>query len=189
MNRREFLGGLAAAGLAPVVPVPALVPSAGASAPAAVAGNFTPYMYSMGVHHARTLGQCSAVILAENLGVSLDAAKAISTRLIKKGVLSAPNALGISRAINPLSVSSSPAPVSAPAKTWKMVDPVHAEYVEKCRLEESLRKLASEDMSEQVEEDETPVEHMSELDEDHIDETVSSSDEIVLAEPIAENDA
>ena len=94
MNRREFNFGLAAAGLAPLVPGSA----AAKAAPAAVTANFTPFMYASGAQFARLTGNCSPDLLAARFGLSTDAAAAINARLIKNGILAAPDALGVSRA-------------------------------------------------------------------------------------------
>lgn len=141
MNRREFISGIAAAGLAPMVPVPALTASASAAAPAAVAGNFTPYMYSWGVHHARTFGQCSPQILAETLGVQMDVANAINMRLIKKGIISAPNVLGISRATDPLT----PPTDTVSVQTVESPRVAQAETTSRTDIGETLDKFGVED--------------------------------------------
>lgn len=94
MNRREFNFGLAAAGLAPLVPGSV----AAKAAPAASTANFTPFMYASGAQFARLTGSCSPELLATRFGLSTDAAAAINARLVKNGILAAPNALGVSQA-------------------------------------------------------------------------------------------
>ena len=97
MNRREFTKSIAAAGIAPLVPLPA-----GATASVAkVAPNFSPFSYMWSAHYARLKGDCSAEILAGRFDLAPDVAREINRRLIKNGVISVPNALGISKATTP----------------------------------------------------------------------------------------
>lgn len=97
MKRREFTKGLAAAGLAPTLPLRSL--TSVSTGTATGAANFTPFMYSWGVTHARGLGQCSVEILIKKLGIGSETAAAINSKMIKQGIISAPNALGISKAL------------------------------------------------------------------------------------------
>jgi len=94
MKRREFNFGLLAAGVAPLAKMPV---AATAAPTAATAVNFTPFMYAAGSQFARFHGSCSAELLATRLGISPEAASAINARMIKNGIITAPNALGISR--------------------------------------------------------------------------------------------
>lgn len=88
---------MAAASIAPLVPLPA-----GAAAPMAkIAPNFGPLSYIWGAHYARLKGDCSADILAGRFDLAPEVAHEINRRLIKNGVISVPNALGISQARNP----------------------------------------------------------------------------------------
>lgn len=98
MKRREFTKGLVAAGLSPALPLKALA-TASSTGAATVAANFTPFMYSWSVTHARGLGQCSTDVLMSKLGIGADTASAICSRMVKQGVISAPNALGVSKAL------------------------------------------------------------------------------------------
>jgi len=100
MKRRDFTKGLVAAVAAPALPLRSLA-AASTTGAAAVGSNFTPYMYSWSVVHARGLGQCSTDILMSKLGIGAETAQAIGARMIKKGIISAPNALGVSQALAP----------------------------------------------------------------------------------------
>ena len=97
MNRRQFTGSLVAASAAPLLPIPTIAAKA---APAAAAGNFLPFTYAWATYHARKVGHCSPAILVEKFGITAEVAEAITSRMIKKGLLAAPNALGVSRAIS-----------------------------------------------------------------------------------------
>lgn len=91
MKRREFNAGLVAASAAPILPVPKVA----AAAPAAAAANFTPFMYASGAQFARLHGSCSPELLAARFGLPSNVASAINARLIKQGIVTAPNALGL----------------------------------------------------------------------------------------------
>lgn len=95
MNRREFTMGLVAAGTASTIPAGAL-PAASAST-TATAG-FTHFQYRSSVFLAQMEGRCSAKLIAERFGMSPASAEAVQTHLIRKGYVTAPNALGVSRA-------------------------------------------------------------------------------------------
>lgn len=96
MNRRDFAKSLAALGLAPALPS---LPAAAAPAPAAAA--FTPYMYGLGAHLARSTGGCSAAILARKLSLAPAAAQAMQAQLLRQGIVTAPNAAGLAIASEP----------------------------------------------------------------------------------------
>lgn len=91
MKRREFNAGLIAASAAPGLPLP----KATTAAPVAAAANFTAFMYASGAQFARLNGSCSPAMLSERFGLPAEVAGAINARLIKNGILTAPNALGV----------------------------------------------------------------------------------------------
>ncbi|MFK7939809.1 MAG: hypothetical protein AB8B82_10540 [Roseovarius sp.] len=96
MNRRDFTKSLAALGLAPALPgLPAAAASARAAAP------FTPYMYGLGAHLARSTGGSSAAILAKKLSLAPQAAHAMQAQLLRQGIVTAPNAAGLAIASEP----------------------------------------------------------------------------------------
>jgi len=98
MDRRKFTQGMAALSLAPLVSTPVV---AGAIAPVAANANFTPFMFAQGMNYARMAGECSPEILVSQFGMTTDVAQTITSRLVRRGLLSAPNALGVSRFIEP----------------------------------------------------------------------------------------
>lgn len=99
MNRRDFTRGLATFGLAPVVPIPSLGAS---TATVATVSATAEHMYFMGWYTARMNKACSPDILIRELNLNADVANDIFARLVKNQTVSAPNALGISRTIDPL---------------------------------------------------------------------------------------
>lgn len=102
MNRRDFTRGLATFGLAPLLPVPRL--SAGtAGAVGAVAT--AEKMYFMGWYTARLNKTCSLDLLKRELNVDTDVAGEVFQMLVKNNTISAPDALGVSKTIDPLSDS------------------------------------------------------------------------------------
>ncbi len=101
MNRRQFTRSLAALGLAPALPV---LPSA-ASATTAAAPAYTPYMYGLGAHIARSIGLCSAELLARKLALTPAVARTMQAQLVANGVLSAPNTAGLAVAAKPYMAS------------------------------------------------------------------------------------
>ena len=101
MNRRQFTRSLAALGLAPALPALPSMAAAAASAPPA----YTPYMYGLGAHIARSTGLCSADLLARKLALHPVAAQAMQAQLVANGVLSAPNTAGLAVASQPYMAS------------------------------------------------------------------------------------
>ena len=95
MNRRDFFHSLAALGLTPAI---SGLPTPVAAAPAPA---FTPYMYGLGAHMARSTGLCSAQMLSQKLALSPSAARAMQAQLIRSGVITTPNAAGIAVATEP----------------------------------------------------------------------------------------
>lgn len=109
MNRREFTQGLAAVAATPALPLKAIAAgSSTASAAVATAGNFTPYAYTCAVHYAQMMGRASPEILVKEFGIPASSARAITARLIKKGILLAPNAIGVSRAAQAIAPAAKP---------------------------------------------------------------------------------
>lgn len=102
MNRREFTRGLAALGLTPALPVPAI--GAGSTG-TAIATATADKMYFVGWYTARLNKSCSPQVLMSELNVNPDVAREIFGKLVKNNTVSAPNALGISKTVDPLSDS------------------------------------------------------------------------------------
>ncbi len=100
MNRRQFTRSLAALGLAPALPA-LPIPATAATAQA----GYTPYMYGLGAHMARSTGLCSPEMLVRKLGLRPDAARAMQAQLIKSGILSAPDTAGMAMAARPYMAS------------------------------------------------------------------------------------
>lgn len=92
MNRRDFAKSLGCLGLAPVLPSMSLP---------AVAPAYTPYMYGLGVHLARSTGGSSASLLVQKLGLSSQAAKAMQAQMIRNGVVSTSGTAGVAAAVQP----------------------------------------------------------------------------------------
>ena len=101
MNRREFTRGLAALGVAPALPLPALArgaPAAGAVAMSTAAEQ----MYFWGWFTARVHKTCSPDSLSRLLKLDPDVATEIFNRLLTDGAITPPDAFGVSRAVDPL---------------------------------------------------------------------------------------
>ncbi|MEO3415489.1 hypothetical protein AAFO92_12605 [Roseovarius sp. CAU 1744] len=100
MNRRDFTRSLAALSLAPLAPSLPAIAAAPVPAP-----TFTPYMYGLAAHLARSTGLCSVGMLSQQLAVSPATARAMQAQLIRSGVISAPNAAGMAVAARPYMTS------------------------------------------------------------------------------------
>jgi len=109
MNRRDFARGLAAFGLAPIVPVPTLTKAATAPIAAATPEDALLFIKSWSAHYVRKAGACSPEQLARHFGLRPETAQNVTRHLIKTGVLATPNALGVSQAVNPLKSVPPPA--------------------------------------------------------------------------------
>lgn len=107
MNRREFTKLSGASLAAAALPLPSL--GAAASHGTARAG------YIWAVATAKAQGAVSSDMLVRQLGVSPRAARALHARLIARGVVRAPNAAGLSRAVAPLFQGGIPVPAAAQA--------------------------------------------------------------------------
>lgn len=110
MNRREFAKSLAALGLAPALPA--------LSASAAQSAGFTPYMYGLGAHLARSKGGCSAALLAQKLGLAPEVAQAMQAQLVRNGVVTTSSTGGLAAAAQPY-MRSAPAAMTAVTNAWK----------------------------------------------------------------------
>ncbi len=100
---------MAALGLAPMLP--ALPATAAATATPA----YTPYMYGLGAHMARSTGVSSTAMLMAKLRLSPAAARAMQAQLIRSGIVSAPNAAGLALASRPYMASTRITAASASA--------------------------------------------------------------------------
>ncbi len=108
MNRRDFTKLSAAAAASAALPLPALAQSAAPRA-AGQAG------YIWAVAMAKSQGRVSREMLTGQLGLTPRAARAMQARLVTRGVVSTPNAAGISRAIAPLFEGGLPVPAAVQA--------------------------------------------------------------------------
>ena len=98
MNRREFTASLAALVATPALPFsPA---SAAGAAPVAVPSG----AYAWGQLIARAQNGCSPAVLARHLRLSTAAADQLFSDMVADGVLRAPSAAGIARAVNPIEI-------------------------------------------------------------------------------------
>ena len=99
MNRRQFTRGLVSLGMTPALPLPA--DSAGSTG-AVTAAATADKMYFVGWYTARLNKTCSPEVLVSELRVDRKVAREICDRLVKSGTISPPNALGVSRTMDPL---------------------------------------------------------------------------------------
>lgn len=97
MNRRDFTKSLMALGLAPSLPASAMAVPAPAG--------YTPYMYGLGAHLARSSGRISPAILMQKLRLGSEAAHAMQAQMFRNGVVTASNAAGLARAVQPYMIS------------------------------------------------------------------------------------
>ena len=102
MNRRDFTRGLASLGLAPALPFRAL--GAGATG-VAVVGTMAERMYFVSWYTARLNKTCSPDMLVSDLKLNPEVAKEVFEKLVRTKIVSAPNAFGISRTVDPLGKS------------------------------------------------------------------------------------
>ena len=121
MNRRDFTKSLAAIGLAPALPT---LPAAAAGAAPA----YTPYMYGLGAHMARTLGHSSPAMLMAKLHLSPVAAQAMQAQLTRAGIVGAAGASGLAGAARPY-MATGPSATSALAGTARKITRKLAEDV------------------------------------------------------------
>ncbi|MFK7834617.1 MAG: hypothetical protein AB8B60_00220 [Sulfitobacter sp.] len=104
MNRRQFNLSLAAGAAAFSAPlgVTAAVAPQTASVPAGT--------YAWAQLIARTQNRCSPAMLMRHLRLSPDAATALFNEMIRDGVLRAPGAAGMARAVQPINATGAKAP-------------------------------------------------------------------------------
>lgn len=121
MNRRDFTRSLAAFGLAPLVPVASLTKSLPAAAAAVGSGTELTFINAWSAHYVRKTGSCSPDQLAKHFGLVPETAKIVTNGLIEKGVLTTPNALGVSRAVNPLPTVLAKATKPSPSKMLERI--------------------------------------------------------------------
>jgi hypothetical protein len=120
MKRRNFVRGLASLSVAPAMPVPAMGAVAGAGTATA------EHMYFVSWYVARINDTCSQDMLMSELNLSRDVAREVFGKLVHTNTVSPPNALGISRTIDPLThhvaAVGHSAAQSAPAKMAQATD-------------------------------------------------------------------
>jgi hypothetical protein len=107
MNRRQFTHRLSALFATPLLPTPALAGIASPIAAAARPLHHFKYPYAWAAFTARAHGKASPEMFEKLLGLPTNQAKEAYAVLMRENVLSAPNALGISRALNPINKSHS----------------------------------------------------------------------------------
>jgi hypothetical protein len=114
MKRRSFLHALSAIGLAPALPAaPAARAGAGAVA-------ISDYMLSVATFDAQINGGASPAALSKALSIGPDTAQALQRRLIREGLLHAPDASGAARLANPFA-RTKPAPLKRLREVWDRV--------------------------------------------------------------------
>lgn len=96
MNRREFTKGLAAAGLAPALPLPSLAKAA----PAAMAAKDPMYFWANFV--SRVHNNCTPDMFSRLLKLEPGHSATLFNQLIADGAITAPDAFGLSQSTNPL---------------------------------------------------------------------------------------
>lgn len=105
MNRRQFTASLAALAAVPALPFQAL---AARAAPVAV----PPGAYAWAQLIARAQNGCSPAMLAQQLNLSGAAANQLFRDMVADGVLRAPGAAGVARAVNPIDIPGAPRSIS-----------------------------------------------------------------------------
>ncbi len=96
MNRREFTKGLAAAGLAPALPLPSIAKAA----PAAMAAKDPMYFWASFV--TRVHNKCSPAMLTRLLSLEPEHSAKLFSQLMADGAVTAPDIYGLSKSTNPL---------------------------------------------------------------------------------------
>ena len=76
-----------------------LLPTLATASPATAP--YTPYMYGLGAHLARSTGLCSADMLCAKLALSPSAARAMFNTLLRDGIIAPPNTAGLAVATHP----------------------------------------------------------------------------------------
>lgn len=107
MKRRDFLNltlGTAVTAAVPI-PLPAKV------APAAIPAASPKYIWAVAM--ARAQNRVSVDLLQQSLKISAAEASGLMSRLVARGVVTAPNALGLAKATSPLFRTSGVAPKTA----------------------------------------------------------------------------
>jgi hypothetical protein len=141
MNRRDFTRGAFALTLLPKLPVPAVAAgSTGAATSAAATAN---HMYFMGWYTARTSKAVSPQVLVEQLKVTPDVAQELFGRLVANRTVTPPDALGVSRALDPLPRRIRPGIRILSEKAQELAG----------RAKERLGEMLEEEVSPAVEED------------------------------------
>ena len=134
MKRRNFLrltlGSLGAA----AVPAPIM---ARAAAPAAATGSG----YAWAVAMAKSQGTVSAEVLARRIHIPLSRANTLMTQLLERGVITQPNALGVSRAIVPV-FQSNGMPVTTTVRAGKAARSHIRGSVRTLKIDPNLAKAA-----------------------------------------------
>ena len=104
MNRREFHKLVGSAALMAGLPV---------GGKTAVAGTLDKGRYAWAAAIARVQNRMSPQLLVDCLHMEPEAARMVCAELVKNGVVTTPNAVGLSRAVSPLYATGRTIPVAA----------------------------------------------------------------------------
>jgi hypothetical protein len=138
MNRRQFTQRLAALAATPVLPTS--LATVAKAAPAVATSMEQPYLWASFV--ARIHDKASVSMLKRQLSLTDETAVQVYNSLVNDGVISAPNAQGISHAMNPFKRNFATSMASNPQSAYKQ------------RAEEGLdRLLGDEDAELRVKDD------------------------------------
>ena len=129
MNRRQFTQRLAALAATPALP--AGIATAATSAPAATATATQPYMWAAFV--ARVHDKASVQMFKRQLSLTDETATQVYNSLLNDGIISAPNAQGVSHAMNPFKRNFATSMASNPQSAFKQ------------KLEEGLDRLLDDE--------------------------------------------
>jgi hypothetical protein len=115
MNRRQFTQSLAALAATPALP--AQLASAATTVPAATASMGQPYLWAAFI--SRIHDKSSVQMLKRHLSLTDETATQVYKSLINDGVISAPNAQGVSHAMNPFKRNFATSMASNPQSAFK----------------------------------------------------------------------
>jgi hypothetical protein len=157
MNRRQFTQRLAALASVPAMPA-GLVTAATTGVPATAASVGQPYLWAAFV--ARIHDKASVQMFKRQLSLTDETATQVYNTLLNDGVISAPNAQGVSHAMNPFKRNFTTGMATAPQTSLKDM------------VEDGLDRLLEDDQSdhiEKAEQDSDAVNSVSSICEDEPD--------------------
>ena len=129
MNRRQFTQRLAALATTPAIPTG--LATAATPAPVAAASVGQPYMWAAFI--ARVHDKASVQMFKRQLSLTDETAAQVYNSLLHDGIISAPNAHGISNAMNPFKRNFSTSLASSPQSSFVR------------KVEESVDQLLNDD--------------------------------------------